>query len=359
MWSLLIIFALVSILFSFLCSVWEAVLLSITPSYINVQKQEGSQLGTDLEVFKDDIDRPLSAILTLNTIAHTAGAIGVGAQAAVIFSEKADLHIGPLGISFESIVAVVMTLAILIGSEIIPKTIGANMWKQLAPFTVKSLKILMFILKPLVWLSQLITKYLKKDKEKSVLSRVDFMAMTRAGEESGALAANESEIIKNLLRFDRIPVRSIMTPRTVAVMAKQSQTVQEFYDSHHTLRFSRIPIYEKSRDEVTGLILKDDVLEHMIQGHQDWPLSKIKKEIMAVDQDKRLPELFDALTQNRTHLAIVVDEFGGLAGLVTMEDVLETLLGMEIVDEMDAVADLQDLARKKWEERARQLGLIE
>lgn len=356
MWSLLFIWAFISIIFSFLCSVWEAVLLSITPSYINVQKQEGTQLGKDLEIFKEDIDRPLSAILTLNTIAHTAGAIGVGAQAAVIFAGKNE---GPLGISFESIVAVVMTLAILIGSEIIPKTIGANMWKRLAPFTVKSLKILMFVLKPLVWLSQLITKYLKKDKEKSVLSRVDFMAMTRAGEESGALAANESEIIKNLLRFDRIPVRSIMTPRTVAVMAKQSQTVQEFYDSHHTLRFSRIPIYEKSRDEVTGLILKDDVLEHMIQGHQDWPLSKIKKEIMAVDQDKRLPELFDALTQNRTHLAIVVDEFGGLAGLVTMEDVLETLLGMEIIDEMDAVADLQDLARKKWEERARQLGLIE
>lgn len=355
MWSLLLIFALVSLVFSFLCSVWEAVLLSITPSYINVQKQEGTQLGKDLEIFKEDIDRPLSAILTLNTIAHTAGAMGVGAQAAAIFGHRT---VGSTPISWESIVAVVMTLAILIGSEIIPKTIGANMWKQLAPFTVRSLKVLMVILKPLVWLSQLITKYLKKDKEKSVLSRVDFMAMTRAGEESGALAANESEIIKNLLRFDRIPVRSIMTPRTVAVMAKQSQTIQEFYDSHHTLRFSRIPIYEKSRDEVTGLILKDDVLEHMIQGHQDWPLSKIKKEILAIDQDKRLPQLFDALTQNRTHMAIVVDEFGGLAGLVTMEDVLETLLGMEIIDEMDAVADLQDLARKKWEERARQLGLI-
>lgn len=356
MWSLLIIWAVISIVFSFLCSVWEAVLLSITPSYINVQKQEGTQLGKDLEAFKEDIDRPLSAILTLNTIAHTAGAIGVGAQAAAIFG---DDTIGSTPISWETIVAVVMTLAILVGSEIIPKTLGANNWKSWAPFTVKSLKVLMFILKPLVWMSQLITKYLKKDKEKSVLSRVDFMAMTRAGEESGVLAANESEIIKNLLRFDRIPVRSIMTPRTVAVMAKQSQTVKEFYDSHHTLRFSRIPIYEKSRDEVTGLILKDDVLDHMIQGHQDWPLAKIKKDILAIDQDKRLPQLFDALTQNRTHMAVVVDEFGGLAGLVTMEDVLETLLGMEIVDEMDAVADLQDLARKKWEERARQLGLIE
>lgn len=359
MLSLLIIFAIVSILFSFTCSVWEAVLLSITPSYINIQKQEGTQLGKDLESFKEDIDRPLSAILTLNTIAHTVGAIGVGAQAGHLFEGKNILSNNYIHISWESVIAALMTLAILILSEIIPKTIGANMWKQLVPFTVKSLKILLVILRPLVWLSQKITKNLKNDKEKSVLSRVDFMAMTKAGEESGVLAANESEIIKNLLRFDRIPVKSIMTPRTVAVMARQSQTVKEFYESHHTLRFSRIPIFEKSRDEVTGLVLKDDVLEHMIQGHVDWPLSKIKKEILAIDQDKRLPELFDALTQNRTHLAIVVDEFGGLAGLVTMEDVLETLLGLEIVDEMDAVADLQDLARKKWEERARQLGLIE
>ena len=357
----IIAFALVSILFSFLCSVWEAVLLSITPSYINLKKQEGSQLGKDLEAFKQDIDRPLSAILTLNTIAHTVGAIGVGAQALKIFGEakvfgETDAF---YNIGVESLIAVLMTLAILILSEIIPKTLGANNWRGWAPFTVRSLKILIFILRPLVWLTQRITKKMKKDKEKSVLSRVDFMAMTKAGAESGALEANESEIIKNLLRLDRIPVRSIMTPRTVAIMAEQSRTVKNFYESHQPLRFSRIPIYQKSRDEVTGLVLKDDLLEHMIKGHGDWPLEKIKKEILAINQDKRLPELFDALTKNRTHLAIVVDEFGGLAGLVTMEDVLETLLGLEIVDEMDAVADLQDLARKKWEERARMLGLIE
>ncbi|GAB5555655.1 MAG: CNNM domain-containing protein [Saprospiraceae bacterium] len=359
MYFSLFLFAGISILFSFLCSIWEAVLLSITPSYINVQRQEGTQLGKDLEVFKEDIDRPLSAILTLNTIAHTVGAIGVGAQALKLFGEAELWKDGPIHISIESLIAVLMTLAILILSEIIPKTIGANQWRRLAPFTVKSLKILLFILRPLVWVTQLITKKMKNDKSKPVLSRVDFVAMTQAGAESGALEANESEIIKNLLRFDRIPVKSIMTPRTVAVMAEEERTVKDFYEAHQPLRFSRIPIYEKARDHVTGLVLKDDLLEHMIKGHGDWPLQKIKKEILAIDQDKRLPELFDALTKNRTHLAIVVDEFGGLAGLVTMEDVLETLLGLEIVDEMDAVADLQDLARKKWEERARLLGLIE
>lgn len=355
MYFYLFLFAGVSIFFSFLCSIWEAVLLSITPSYINVEKQAGSQLGKDLEAFKEDIDRPLSAILTLNTIAHTVGAIGVGAQALILFKED---EVFP-GFSVESLVAILMTLAILILSEIIPKTLGANWWRQLAPFTVKSLKILLFLLRPLVWISQLITKNMKRDKNKSVLSRIDFVAMTKAGEESGVLAANESEIIKNLLRFDRIPVKSIMTPRTVAIMAEENKTIKEFYDAQQPLRFSRIPIYEKARDHVTGLVLKDDLLEHIIKGHGDWPLHKIKKELLAIDQDKRLPELFDALSTNRTHLAIVVDEFGGLAGLVTMEDVIETLLGLEIVDEMDAVADLQDLARKKWEERARLLGLIE
>lgn len=358
MYLYLFLFAGLSILFSFLCSIWEAVLLSITPSYINVQKQEGTQLGKDLEVFKEDIDRPLSAILTLNTIAHTVGAIGVGAQALKLFGEAELWEGGPISISVESLIAVLMTLAILILSEIIPKTIGANQWRRLAPFTVKSLKLLLFILRPLVWVTQLITKKMKKDKSKSVLSRIDFVAMTQAGQESGALEANESEIIKNLLRFDKIPVKSIMTPRTVAVMADETRTVKDFYEAHQPLRFSRIPIYQKARDHVTGLVLKDDLLEHMIKGHGDWPLQKIKKEILAIDQDKRLPELFDALTKNRTHLAIVVDEYGGLAGLVTMEDVLETLLGLEIVDELDAVADLQDLARKKWEERARSLGLI-
>jgi CBS domain containing-hemolysin-like protein len=354
MYFYLFLFAGVSIFFSFLCSILEAVLLSITPSYINIQKQAGSQLGKDLEAFKEDIDRPLSAILTLNTIAHTVGAIGVGAQALILFK---DDELFP-GFSVETFVAILMTLAILILSEIIPKTLGANWWRQLAPFTVKALKILLFILRPLVWLSQRITKKMKRDKNKSVFSRIDFMAMTNAGEESGVLAANESEIIKNLLRFDRIPVKSIMTPRTVAIMAEETRTIKDFYETQQPLRVSRIPIFDKTRDHVTGLVLKDDVLEHIIKGHGDWPLHKIKKELLAIDQDQRLPELFDALSKNRNHLAIVVDEFGGLAGLVTMEDVIETLLGLEIVDEVDAVADLQDLARKKWEERARLLGLI-
>lgn len=355
---LLIVFFLVSILFSFLCSVWEAVLLSITPAYISQQKQAGTRLGKDLDDFKRDIDRPLSAILTLNTIAHTAGAIGVGAQAGKLFGEN-YIDLGFTELSYESVIAAVMTLAILVLSEIIPKTIGANLWRKLAPFTIRSLNVLLIVLAPFVWLSQRITKTLKKDKNKSVFSRADFKALTHAGEESGALAKKESTIIKNLLRFEAIQVKNIMTPRTVMVMADEEMTLQEFYNTHEKLRFSRIPIYSNQPDNITGFILKDELLENLVRDNDEWPLQQIRKEIVAVNQDKPLPELFDALTQNRSHMAIVVDDFGSLVGLVSMEDVFETLIGLEIMDESDAVADLQELARKRWEERARKIGLVD
>ena len=356
--GLLIIFFLVSIFFSFLCSVWEAVLLSITPSYVNRQKQEGTQLGRDLEYFKEDIDRPLSAILTLNTIAHTAGAIGVGAQAGKLYGEN-YVDLGLTTLSYESIIAALMTLAILILSEIIPKTIGANLWRTLAPFTIRSLKALLIVLRPFVWMSQLITRTLKKEKDKSVFSRADFFVMTQASEEAGTLHQNESAIIKNLLRFDSIEVQSIMTPRTVMVMADEKTTLQEFFDAHEKLRFSRIPVYSGTTDYITGFVLKDEILERLVQNHPDLQLGEIRKDIMVVKVNKQLPDLFEALMQNRAHIAVVVDNFGSVVGLVTMEDVLETLLGLEIIDELDAVADLQDLARKRWEERAKKLGLIE
>jgi len=193
--TLLIFFFTLSIAFSFLCSIWEAVLLSITPSYISSKTQSGSSLGKSLQVFKEDIDRPLSAILTLNTIAHTVGAIGVGAQAGKVFGAS-NVSLGPINLSMEAIIAGLMTLAILILSEIIPKTIGANYWRKLTPFTVTSLKMLLFILAPFVWISQLITKNLKNDKSLSVFSRADFNAMTQAGEESGALKETESRTLK-------------------------------------------------------------------------------------------------------------------------------------------------------------------
>ena len=355
MFLLLAFFAL-SIIFSFLCSIWEAVLLSITPSFINRKVQDKStSLGHDLRAFKKDIDRPLSAILTLNTIAHTVGAIGVGAQAAVVFEDTPSI----MGIPSESIVAAVMTLFILILSEIIPKTIGANKWRSLAGFTVKSLKILLFVLAPFVWISQLITKNLKNDKHKSVFSKADLAAMAQAGEQSGVLAESESTIIKNLLRFEEVSVRDIMTPRTVMVKADESTTLMEFYQNNQPLRFSRIPIFSESSDNITGVVLKDEILQNLVEDKDGVKLQTLRRDIMVVKDDKPLPELFEVMTTERAQIAAVVDNYGSLAGLVTMEDVLETLLGLEIVDESDGEADLQILARRKWENRAKKLVLIE
>ena len=358
--ALLIIFFALSIIFSFLCSIWEAVLLSVTPSYVNSQREEGSFTGIKLVEFTEDIDKPLSAILTLNTIAHTVGAIGVGAQAAKVFDTQSGFTLLGFQIGWESMVAAVMTLAILVFSEIIPKTMGANNWRQLAPFAVRSIDILMIALGPFVWLSQGITKRLKTDKNKSVYSRADFTAMTNVAEESGALEVNESTIIKNLLRLEEVSVNDVMTPRTVMVTANEDMIARNFYKNKTSnLRFSRIPVYEKTEDHITGYVLKDEILVRLVESDEELPLKELRRDIMHVKPDLPIPQLFDLLTQNREQIAIVLDDYGSLVGLVTMEDVVETLLGLEIVDEMDAVADLQQLARQRWQERAKKIGLID
>ena len=347
--GLLIIFFLLSIGFSFLCSILEAVLLSITPSYVNQQLHKGTTTGKLLKEYKDDIDRPLSAILTLNTIAHTVGAIGVGALAGDVFG-KNYLNIGPLTISYESIIAAVMTLAILILSEIIPKTIGANNWKALSPFTTRTLKFLLFILAPLVWVSQLITKSLKNEKGKSVLSRADFAAMTMMGTSSGAIDKAESEIINNLLNFEKMTVRDIMTPRTVAFMVNEDVSVKDFVKSNPIKIFSRIPVFKKDKDNITGVVLKDDILMSIVENGSDLKIKDLMLEASTIQDVTPLPDLFKNLTKKKQHLSVVQDEFGNVVGLVTMEDIFETLLGQEIVDESDQVVDLQEYARKKFGE---------
>ena len=351
----ILIWALVSIVFSFLCSIWEAVLLSITPTFVNTELNKGSKLGKSLQTFKKEIDRPLSAILTLNTFAHTVGAIGVGAAASKVYAGKEVLGL----ISYETMVAFLMTLAILYFSEIIPKTIGANNWKQLTPFTVKSLTFLLWFLFPLIWVSQLITKSFKKDKEKGVLTRTDFLALADVGKSSGALEESESSIISNLLGMDTLKVQDVMTPRTVMQIIDEETSLQEYYDNHQPMRFSRIPIFQHNQDSVTGLVLKDDILNSMLQGKQSEPLKSIKREIKMINQDKSLKELFSYMTDENTHIAIAHDTYGSITGLVTMEDMMETILGLEIIDESDNVADMQALARKRWEERAKKLGIIE
>lgn len=352
MYTLLIFFFSLSILFSFLCSMWEAVLLSVTPSYAQIKIQQGEALGQRLKEFKENIDKPLAAILTLNTIAHTVGAIGVGEQAATIWSDSNPL-ITRLA------VPALMTLAVLVLSEIIPKTIGANFWRELAPFTVTSLTIMMTALGPLVWMSQLITRTIKQDGGESVLSRSDFLAMAEIGAEEGVFEETESRIIRNLLRFDTVRARDIMTPRTVVKAAPEDQTIEEFFRSSPDLVFTRIPTHRsESRDDITGFVLKDDIHAGMLRGRGGETIESLRRDIMITIESSSVPDLFNRFLEEREHIALVIDEYGGFAGIVTMEDVIETLLGLEIVDELDREDDMQVLARRNWEKRAKSLGLL-
>ncbi len=348
--ALLIAFALLSTIASFLCSIWEAVLLSITPSFIQVKMEEGDGLGKTLESFKENIDKPLAAILTLNTIAHTVGAIGVGAQATKIWGGS---------IMATMVVPVVMTLIILILSEIIPKTIGASHWKSLAGFTATSLKGIMWFLTPLIWVTQMITGWLKKDKDKSVFSRTDFAAMAKISAKSGATSASESRIIDNLLKMNSVRAKDIMTPRTVVTAAPEDISIGDFYEENEKLRFSRIPVFEDSKDNITGFVMKDDILKAIIDKKSAQELKTIRRDIAVVTEGSHIQKVFDSLMESKEQIALVVDEFGGMSGILSMEDVIETILGMEIVDEFDNVEDLQQLARKNWEARAKDLGIVE
>lgn len=351
--ELLIFFFLVSIVFSFLCSIWEAVLLSIPPSYVATKEKEGGRIGVLLMKFKSNIDRPLAAILTLNTIAHTVGAIGVGAQAMNIWSNTYLFGVNMAAV----VVPVVMTLAILILSEIIPKTLGANYWRALTGFTVSALNYVIYALTPLVWLSQRITNFLKKDKQRSVLSRTEFAVMAEVVAREGVIQKREYKIIKSLLRFDTICAKNIMTPRTVVVAAEQNSSVGELYEDIKSRRFTRIPIFDGSEDHTTGYVMRDDILSNILDGNSDKKVKEIGREILVVTDNQSLPAVFNVLMERRQQIAMVVDNYGGMAGIVTMEDVLETLLGLEIVDEFDRTVDMQKLAHEIWEKRARKMGL--
>lgn len=354
--STLLIWATISIFFSFLCSILEAVLLSVTPTFINIKKRNGKDYAFKLEALKNNIDQPLITVLTINTIAHTVGAMMVGIEA-----EKLPYKIEVFGINTVGIVSAIMTLLILIVSEIIPKTIGASYWKPLAPFTATTLYILILPLKytGILWLLNLTTKLIGGSTHGSVLSREDFHAMTDLAEVEGVFKETESKVIKNMLTFKEVLSKDVMTPRTVISIEDENQTIENFFKKNANIKFSRIPVYTNNPDNITGLVLKDEVFKEMAFGNGNKLLSDIKRNIIIINRSMPIPRLFEQLIESKNHMALVVDEYGSVSGLVTMEDVIETLLGLEIMDESDDVPDLQLLARKSWEARAKRLGLID
>ena len=344
---LLLAYVLLALVFSFLCSVAEAVLLSITPTYIAGLRDKRPRQADMLHKLKiENVDRSLAAILTLNTIAHTVGAIGAGAKATAVF-----------GSAWFGVFSAVMTLLILFLSEIIPKTLGAVYWRSLTSVTAYFVRTLIIILYPLILVSELLTRLIAHGKEVHIFSRDEFIAMADMGEQSGQIKEQESRIIQNLFHFESLTAKDIMTPRTVIVALQQDITVSDALMEHPHNVFSRLPIYDKDLDGITGFVLKDDLLLAKAKDKHDMPVKSLQREIMAVSDVLPLSQLLEKLLDERQHIALVVDNYGGTRGLVSLEDVVETLLGMEIVDEMDKVADMQTLARQQWERRARGLGI--
>jgi len=348
MYSLLLFYAVFAIGCSFFCSIAEAVLLCVSPSYIATLKEKGKKSARVLEQMKANVDRPLAAILSLNTIAHTLGAAGVGAEAAAIWSGRASQAVG--------IASAVMTLLILILSEIIPKTIGAVYWRTLAPYIAPLVEGLIWLLYPLVLLSESLTKVIGGNRE-HVITRAEVAAMASLSAAGGELDASESEVVTNLLRLRQLKVEDIMTPRTVILAFPEDMTVGEVLGRDKPLTVSRIPVYESNIDNATGFVLKTDIFLAQAEGRSDVPLKELRRELIHVPPTMSLANLSDSLISQRAHIAIVVDEYGGTDGLVTLEDLFETLLGVEIVDEADSVPDMQRLARQQWSRRVEALGL--
>lgn len=304
-------------------------------------------MGIRLAKLKDNIDRPLAAILSFNTIAHTVGAAGVGAQAAIVFGNQ-----------YLGVVSAVLTLLILVFSEIIPKTIGASYWRSLVGFSVKTLNVLIVLMYPLVLLSKVITKLLAKDEKTASVSRAEVSAMADIGEKEGVFASTESKMIKNLVTLRNITAEDVMTPRTVIIMIQEDKKLQELYDLEAFDKFSRIPVFKKNRDDISGYVHKIDVLSSLADDKHNLHLKEIKREVMMVDHAMKLPVVLDKFVESKEHFALVTDRFGGVAGLVTMEDIMETLLGREIMDEFDSIEDMQEYARNRWRSRAERLGLL-
>jgi CBS domain containing-hemolysin-like protein len=344
---LLVLYIVLALVFSFLCSIAEATLLSITPSYIAGLKETNPKKAEQLRRLREDnIDQSLAAILTVNTIAHTVGAIGAGAKATAVFGD-----------AWFGVFSAVMTLLILFLSEIVPKTLGAVYWRQLAGITGIYVNMLIKSMYPLIVVSEKLTKLISGGKKKNDFSRDEFVAMASIGQGQGMINDRESKIIRNLFLFKSLEARTVMTPRIVVLSLQKDLTVDEALVDPVKSHFSRLPIYGIDIDSVVGFVLREDLLVAKMHGHGSRPVSDFRRDILAIVTGTSLSGLMETLLLQRQHIAMVVGEYGETQGLVTLEDVVETLLGIEILDEGDKVEDMQKLARQLWAKRAERMGI--
>ncbi|WP_122054790.1 CNNM domain-containing protein [Vibrio sp. Evd11] len=344
---LLTIYVSIAIGVSFICSVLEAVLLSISPSYIAQLKQNGNPAAASLDKLKTDIDRPLASILTLNTIAHTIGAATAGAQAAVVF-----------GSQWLGVFSAVLTLGILVLSEIVPKTIGATYWRQLAPASSTVLRWMVFFLTPFVWFSEQITKRLARGHQAPKM-RDELSAMAILAKESGEFAEGESKILSNLLGIQDVPVTQVMTPRPVVFRVDAEMSVNVFLEKHKDTPFSRPLVYSEQSDNIIGFVHRLELFRLQQAGCGEKALGEVMRPIHVLLNNMGLAKAFDQMMANRLQLSLVVDEYGTIQGIITLEDIFEHLVGEEIVDEADKTTDMQELAFQRWEKWKETHGVIE
>ena len=346
--TLLLFYLFLALFISFLCSIMESVLLSTPLSFLNVKEDVGHKSAAVFIKLKNNIDRPLSAILSLNTIAHTVGAAGVGAQATLLFG---DVYFG--------VISAVLTLLILIFSEIIPKTIGARYWRRLALPSGIIIKWMIFITYPLVIMAGYITRLFSNNKDELSVSREEISALANIGTEELIFEEKENKIIQNLIRLRTVKVSEIMTPRVVVTVVDENMSLEEFLVKKEFLHYSRIPVYSKSKDNIIGYVFRQTVFEKLAEDETNLKLRDIRREIVVVHESETLLNLWEVLLDKREHIALIVDEYGGLDGIVTMEDIVESILGLEIVDESDRVIDMQQFARERWNARKAKYNILD
>ena len=336
----LLLYVVLALVVSFVCSILEAVLLSVTPAFVRAEREKGTASGAKLYRLKKDVERPLAAILSLNTIANTIGAAGVGAEATRLF-----------GNAWLGLVSGMLTLLILVFSEIIPKTLGAVFWRKLAAPAAHMLPVMIVLLSPLVWLARVITRTISRSADDMLISRDELTALTAMAASSEEFHQQEVQIIRHILSASHLKASDIMTPRTVVTALPQQTTVSQVLASHPTLPFSRLPVFQDSLDDSDAFVLKDEILAELAAGRADTQLLELARPILTVPDFQPLLTLFEYLSDSRSHIALVVDEHGGAEGVVTLEDVVESMLGFEIMDEADEVEDMQVLALRLQERR--------
>ena len=341
---MLLAFLLSAMCISFLCSLLEATLMSTPLSYVTMREEEGYKPAVKFKQYKQESSRPIAAILSLNTIANTIGAAGVGQQATIVF-----------GSAWFGVVSAITTILILVFSEIIPKTIGTTRWKSLMGFTTVVLTGLIYLLYPVVRLVELLTNLISPKEPDTMVSREEVSAMANVAEEGGDLEEDENTIIQNLINMDEVIASDAMTPRVVCDIAPETMTAKQFFKDKRYLHHSRIPVYDKDEEYITGYILWMEAVQLMAEDKFDVTLGSIRREIQSFPKDKPLDEIWDVMIEKDEQISVIIDEYGCFQGILTLEDVIETLIGDEIVDEMDTVRDMQQLARDKWKKIAKKL----